>query len=58
MCHFRPLTISTISGLSIRRVINILIKVRKEMRVSSPWDFVEASDKKLEFLEINEIILD
>jgi hypothetical protein len=57
-CHLLPLASVTASGICVREVIKLLIVTRREMRVHSPWAFVNSDGSKMKFSEMNEIILE
>jgi hypothetical protein len=57
-CHLLPLANVSKSGINIRSCIKLLIRVRSEMRDSKPWGFVNREGKKMEFKEMNDIILE
>ena len=57
-CHLLPLANVTASGIEIRAVLNLLIKVKSELNIQSPWGFTNIRGDKLTFQEMNEIILD
>ena len=57
-CHLLALTEKTASGIHIRKVIQILIKMREDYNITSPWLFTDMIGEKLSFDIMNEIVLD
>ena len=57
-CHLLALTEKTALGIHIRKVIQILIKMREDYNITSPWLFTDMIGEKLSFDIMNEIVLD
>jgi hypothetical protein len=57
-CHLLPLANVTKSGINIRGCLKLMIAARNNMRYSGPWAFINRDGKKMEFSEMNNIILE
>ena len=59
-CHLLPLSNRSNSGIPIRPILELLVKVRQEMKLKekNPWAFVNETGQKMGFGEMNEIILE
>lgn len=57
-CHLLPLANVSNSGVKIRNCVKLLITARLEMNKQNPWAFVDKDGTKMEFSEMNYMILE
>ena len=59
-CHLIPMANTTKTGIPIRAVVELFVEARKARKIDTlcNWSFVNQGGRKMEFREMNEIILE
>ena len=57
-CHLIALAEKSASGVHIRRVIEILMKLREDYKITSSWLFTDLNGQKVSFEIMNDIVLE
>ena len=57
-CHLLALFTTTSSGFNIRKVLQVLLRMKSLWNIKSVWLFTDVGGNKLPFDQMNDIFLD